>query len=534
MDVHEYQKLLKKWDSIDALEERLYHDVRRNSSGASMTPAGHSRRNVVSSNDPNETFDILIQSLKTSSGSSSSSSSDGGGNGGGPRGSPTHHHRRSAMDTADMDDEYEAAYEDGGDGAKPSIRKSFPLSSASSPLRGTRRSTTPTSTQLRHGGSVSPSKRMATRGVSSSSTSPHLDTLYGELETLQQQVQLLTKKLANQSLAGNVRNVPGYTPTMKPSPRTPLTLPTPTIGTPAEVERLDWRIALGDVSMHLRRELADKVSREELLSLLRDEAALLAQKVKPLEVVLEKEWSVLSKTLPATVHQVQQDLMVMQQRVAAEIQGARFLWTSGRYTALTVGSGGSGGVGGAGVLSASCWVPWERQVINASPQVLLWRRDSPVITVKVPGLYVLTVSIFTTNLQAVARVLVYLNDEPLCQLRTTAPPTTTATSNGAPVRVSPTTSSSSSASALVGLGGSQVTPMVTPITKYRHSLGDVCSYTMEEYVSLPPEARLTVCILPSSVTFAMDSATGVGGSEDSGRAIGAQSAPQGFLALRKL
>jgi hypothetical protein len=297
---------------------------------------------------------------------------------------------------------------------------------------------------------------------------------------------------------------------------------------------LDWRIALGDVSMHLRRELADKVSREELLSLLRDEAVLLAQKVKPLEVMMEKEWPTLSKTLPATVHQVQQDLLVMQQRVAAEIQGARFLWTSGRYTSLTPGGGGGGGSSGAGVLSASCWVPWERQVLNASPQVLLWRRDSPVITVKVPGLYVLTVSIFTTNLQAVARVLVYLNDEPLCQLRTTAPPTVgSSSSSSSSQRVSPTASSSASA---VGLGGSQVAPMVTPITKYRHSLGDVCSYTMEEYVSLPPEARLTVCILPSSVTFAMDSAGGGGGggNDDTGRVIGAQSAPQGFLALRKL
>lgn len=39
----------------------------------------------------------------------------------------------------------------------------------------------------------------------------------------------------------------------------------------AEVEKMDWRIALGEVSMNLRREISDKASREELYSVVRSE-----------------------------------------------------------------------------------------------------------------------------------------------------------------------------------------------------------------------------------------------------------------------
>ncbi|KAJ1431440.1 hypothetical protein B484DRAFT_395486, partial [Ochromonadaceae sp. CCMP2298] len=49
--------------------------------------------------------------------------------------------------------------------------------------------------------------------------------------------------------------------------------------TSAELERLDWRLAIGEVSMALRRELADKCSREELFSEMRAETDRLQEKM---------------------------------------------------------------------------------------------------------------------------------------------------------------------------------------------------------------------------------------------------------------
>jgi hypothetical protein len=49
--------------------------------------------------------------------------------------------------------------------------------------------------------------------------------------------------------------------------------------TSAELERLDWRLAIGEVSMNLRREVADKASREEMYSAVRAEVERLDQRL---------------------------------------------------------------------------------------------------------------------------------------------------------------------------------------------------------------------------------------------------------------
>jgi hypothetical protein len=49
--------------------------------------------------------------------------------------------------------------------------------------------------------------------------------------------------------------------------------------TAGELERLDWRLAIGEVSMNLRREVADKASREELYSAIRTEMQGLEQRM---------------------------------------------------------------------------------------------------------------------------------------------------------------------------------------------------------------------------------------------------------------
>lgn len=309
-----------------------------------------------------------------------------------------------------------------------------------------------------------------------------MDALQEEIDALQGQMQMMVKRLAalHTSQTGSSASSVGH----------------------QEVDRLDWRIALGDLSLQLRRDLSDKVSREEMLSLVKDETALLTQKIKPIEQVIHKEWNVLSTELPQEVSRVTQDLSVVKQRISAEITGARFLWTSGRFT-------GVAHLNGKAIGSHSPnWIPWERQVLNASPNCIIWRKDSPVITIKVPGLYLLTVSMFTTNTSLVHKIAVYLNDEPLFTLQNTSSSTVTFSTHTTPKN---------------SLANAEATSPGHPVlTRYRHSLGEVSSLTLEEYVSLPPEARLTVCLLPERKDAFVDAV------------MSDEMAPQGFLALKKL
>lgn len=50
-------------------------------------------------------------------------------------------------------------------------------------------------------------------------------------------------------------------------------------GVSNSVEALDWRLAIGEVAMNIRREVADKASREELYSAIRGEMEILTRKV---------------------------------------------------------------------------------------------------------------------------------------------------------------------------------------------------------------------------------------------------------------
>lgn len=90
------------------------------------------------------------------------------------------------------------------------------------------------------------------------------------------------------------------------------------------MDRLDWRIALGDLSLQLRRDLSDKVSREEMLSFMKDEVVLMSQKLKPFEQVMEKEWTRVSKDMPQEIARISNEITTMRQRISAEITGARY------------------------------------------------------------------------------------------------------------------------------------------------------------------------------------------------------------------
>lgn len=146
------------------------------------------------------------------------------------------------------------------------------------------------------------------------------------------------------------------------------------------------------------------------------------------------------------------------------------------------------------------WVPWDLQVINASPSVILWKKKSATITVRVPGLYLLSVAIFTVD---AAQVQVYLNDELLFSLSPAPASLSSDVSVAQPIPVTSTSMVQSGRPSATGQDRYSV------LQRYRHSLGEVSSLQLQEFVSLPPEARLAVRYL-------------------------ANQGAQGFFALRKL
>lgn len=89
------------------------------------------------------------------------------------------------------------------------------------------------------------------------------------------------------------------------------------------------------------------------------------------------------------------EMTSLRTRVSSELTGARWLWTSGQ-------------------LVKDGWVPWDAQVVNAAPAVLVWKKGATTINVRLPGLYRVCVSIFT-GIPVVMQLC--LNGEPIisCQ-----------------------------------------------------------------------------------------------------------------------
>jgi hypothetical protein len=59
------------------------------------------------------------------------------------------------------------------------------------------------------------------------------------------------------------------------------------------------------------------------------------------------------------------------------IMSRRWLWTSGQ-------------------LSRDGWIPWDVEVVNAAPAALQWKKSAAVVKARLPGLYRLCVSVFTS------------------------------------------------------------------------------------------------------------------------------------------
>ena len=224
----------------------------------------------------------------------------------------------------------------------------------------------------------------------------------------------------------------------------------------------EWRLALGELGTALRKELADRPTRAEVEQggWAGSAAAILVPTVGRIETALATlQQSVASKCDTDEISKVWHDLRALQSRIASELTGALWLWTSRQL------------IGPEGV------VPWDSQVMNAAPTSLLWRKGSGMITVRLPGLYRLSLAVFTT--QSV-KVTICLNDEPLFS---TFPESLMASSLG-------TGPEDFSMSAYLNAASHRQDKYI--LRRLRHSAGEVTAVSVDEVVSLPADAVLAV------------------------------------------
>jgi len=216
------------------------------------------------------------------------------------------------------------------------------------------------------------------------------------------------------------------------------------------LDSLDWRIAIGDVSMNLRKDMSTKASREELFTTIRTELDPIEHRL----AIILKELDTLSKASEVT--RLGNDLSALKHRVSSELTGARFLWTSG-------------------LIVDKEWIPWDLQIINAAPSIVQWTKNTTVIKVRMPGLYRLCVAIFTVE---PAVLQVYLNDQPMLSYQ-------------------PELSPNASNGVIASVNNSKTTPHVSKTDRYylrrlKHPAGEVTCLSIDEYVSLPPDSSLSV------------------------------------------
>jgi len=208
---------------------------------------------------------------------------------------------------------------------------------------------------------------------------------------------------------------------------------------------VDWKVAVGELGMSLRRELEKKLSREECRAAVLEETAGAARTLRELRQELD------GKAEQGEVAKVVHSLEVLSNRVVSELTGGLWLWTS-RQLASTAGDSR---------------IPWDAQVVNSAPSSLLWRKGTTEITVKLPGLYRVGLAVFTS---LPVSLTVCLNGEPVLALGPDA----------APDRLS-------SFANVQGLREERYS-----LRRLRHSAGDTTAVSLDEPISLPTNAVISV------------------------------------------
>jgi hypothetical protein len=122
------------------------------------------------------------------------------------------------------------------------------------------------------------------------------------------------------------------------------------------------------------------------------------------------------------------------------------------------------------------------QVVNAAPNIILWKKSSTVITIRLPGLYRVSLAFFTMES---AMIMIYVNDEPILSANTNHTNTAVTSTSS----TSPTNNATSNSSQQQTLTSAL---RETNVKRFHHSIGEITSVSLEEYLSLPPEARITI------------------------------------------
>ena len=205
--------------------------------------------------------------------------------------------------------------------------------------------------------------------------------------------------------------------------------------------QVDWNFTIGDLGSNLRREIAEKTSREEMTALVHSESDKIQAKLSHFSKLMEET------AKKEDYISLNAEFNGLRSRIAGELTGARFLWTSG-------------------TLLNDNFVPWDKQVVNAAPSSIVWKKSSHHIGIKIPGLYRLYIAMFTHKPSALQ---VYLNDEPILMIQPHG----------------------SKADNTMSVNGS-IDPNPYSLRRFKHSVGEVTSIHIDETVSLPPDAAISV------------------------------------------
>ena len=204
-----------------------------------------------------------------------------------------------------------------------------------------------------------------------------------------------------------------------------------------------WRTAVGELGSELRLELARRMTREETELYVKGETSHIGTALSKVSKLIEE------KAEQHKLSKLEQNLAILHSRVVSELTGGLWLWTSRQLTTDSM-------------------VPWDSQVVNAAPSSLLWREGSTGIMVKLPGLYKIGLSVFTALPVAIT---VMLNDEPMLSLE-------------------PDTGADGRLSSYANAQGLREERYF--LKRLRHSAGDVTAVTLDEPLSLPANATISV------------------------------------------
>ena len=211
----------------------------------------------------------------------------------------------------------------------------------------------------------------------------------------------------------------------------------------------DVKQALGELGSSLRAELSQKVDRGEVV------ATVLAEMHGATRAIETLREDVATKADGAAFFKAEHMVQVLHERVVSELTCGLWLWTSRQL------------VGPRGGDSARQLLPWDTEAVNAAPSSLLWRRGSTEVTVKLPGLYRIGISVFSC---LPVTITVILNGEPILELGPD--------------------SRQDRLSSFANAQGSREERYL--MRRLRHSEGDVTGVSLDEPLSLPANAVISV------------------------------------------